>query len=312
MAFDNLQFMSARDRAGVQHHDKLFGLSGAPTAPNGGREFGQVIAEAAGLDGDGALAARDSDAFFGEDGFGWDDFLDLINPLQHIPIVSTIYRELTGDTISPGARILGGAIFGGPVGFAAALGNAAVEQVAGKDVGELALSLFETEAPESETLTAEFTPLPVASDPEAEVLGRISPAAGGAAAPATKVAPDESAAEPAPSLNPLGLIDLMDDQQKALLLSSLGIAPVPLEKSAMAETVSGDEEADAQLSPASASPDLLPAIGSKMEWPESAVPPGVDPSSPDWIAKAMSRALDKYENAFGAARERGDRLDSNI
>ena len=56
MAFDNLQFMSVRDRAGVYHHDKLFGLSGAPTAPNSGREFGLVIAEAAGLDGDGALA----------------------------------------------------------------------------------------------------------------------------------------------------------------------------------------------------------------------------------------------------------------
>ena len=49
MAFDNLQFMSVRDRAGVFHHDKLFGLSGAPTAPNSSREFGLVIAEAAGI-----------------------------------------------------------------------------------------------------------------------------------------------------------------------------------------------------------------------------------------------------------------------
>lgn len=35
---------------------------------------------------------------------------------------------------------------GGPVGFAAALGNAMVKQVAGKDVGELALALFDSEA----------------------------------------------------------------------------------------------------------------------------------------------------------------------
>ncbi|MDP6473864.1 MAG: hypothetical protein QF894_03030 [Alphaproteobacteria bacterium] len=96
MAFDNLDHMSTRDRAGIQHHQKLFDMS---DAPNSGKEFGQIIAEAAGLDGDGALAARDSGGFFGADGFGFDDFLDLINPLQHIPIISTIYREITGDTI---------------------------------------------------------------------------------------------------------------------------------------------------------------------------------------------------------------------
>jgi hypothetical protein len=102
-------------------------------------------------------ARRESEAFFGSDGFGFDDFLDLINPLQHIPIISTIYREITGDTISQGARILGGAIFGGPLGFAAALGNAVVKQVADKDVGELALSLFDSDAPESEIRSAAFT-----------------------------------------------------------------------------------------------------------------------------------------------------------
>ncbi|MGB6086494.1 MAG: hypothetical protein WBF74_07845, partial [Parvibaculum sp.] len=31
--------------------------------------------------------------------FGFSDFLDVINPLQHIPIVSSIYRELTGDEL---------------------------------------------------------------------------------------------------------------------------------------------------------------------------------------------------------------------
>ena len=32
----------------------------------------------------------------------------------------------------------------------------------------------------------------------------------------------------------------------------------------------------------------------------------------DWIARAMAQALDKYENSFSAAGERGDRLDSKI
>ncbi|MBT5663730.1 MAG: hypothetical protein HOJ06_00205, partial [Rhodospirillaceae bacterium] len=46
-------------------------------------------------------------AFFGEDGLTFGDVLDIINPLQHIPVVSTLYRELTGDEISPGARMAG-------------------------------------------------------------------------------------------------------------------------------------------------------------------------------------------------------------
>src|SRR3546814_6236130 len=41
------------------------------------------------------------------------DFLDIINPLQHIPLVSTLYRAITGDEISPHARILGATLFGG-------------------------------------------------------------------------------------------------------------------------------------------------------------------------------------------------------
>ncbi len=31
--------------------------------------------------------------------FTFDDFIDIINPLQHIPILSTVYREMTGDEI---------------------------------------------------------------------------------------------------------------------------------------------------------------------------------------------------------------------
>lgn len=53
---------------------------------------------------------------FGEDGFTFGDLLDIVNPLQHIPIVGTIYRKITGDTIAPAMEIAGGALFGGPLG----------------------------------------------------------------------------------------------------------------------------------------------------------------------------------------------------
>lgn len=59
------------------------------------------------------------------------DVLDAINPLQHIPIVSDIYRALTGDTISTGAQILGGGIFGGPVGLFASVADVIFESEAG-------------------------------------------------------------------------------------------------------------------------------------------------------------------------------------
>lgn len=78
---------------------------------------------------------------FGKDGFGFDDFLDIINPLQHIPVVSTIYRALTDDQIEPGARLAGGALFGGGIGFAGALVNAVIENDTGKDIGDHALAM---------------------------------------------------------------------------------------------------------------------------------------------------------------------------
>jgi hypothetical protein len=69
------------------------------------------------------------------------DLLDVINPLQHIPGISTAYQALTGDTMSAGAQIAGGALFGGPIGFIASIANAISEQETGKDIGS---NLFAT------------------------------------------------------------------------------------------------------------------------------------------------------------------------
>lgn len=48
------------------------------------------------------------------------DFLDMVNPLQHIPVLSAAYRAVTGDTISPTARIAGDALYSGILGLASA------------------------------------------------------------------------------------------------------------------------------------------------------------------------------------------------
>jgi hypothetical protein len=76
--------------------------------------------------------------FFGADGkFGWDDFLDMINPLQHIPGIAQIYRAVTGDEINGAANLLGAIPFGpfGGIGLIASVADLAVKDTTGQDIG---------------------------------------------------------------------------------------------------------------------------------------------------------------------------------
>jgi hypothetical protein len=79
---------------------------------------------------------------FGNDGFSFKDLLDVINPLQHIPGVSTVYRDLTGDDISPASRIAGGTLFFGPIGAAISTANVVVDKTTGKDIGDHVMAVF--------------------------------------------------------------------------------------------------------------------------------------------------------------------------
>jgi len=76
-----------------------------------------------------------------EDGFGFLDLLDAVNPLQHIPIVSSIYREVTGDEIGNPARIAGGFLFGGVIGLVSSIANAVIDETTGKDIGDHLMAL---------------------------------------------------------------------------------------------------------------------------------------------------------------------------
>ncbi|WP_404382446.1 hypothetical protein [Caenispirillum salinarum] len=104
------------------------------------------------------------------------DFLDIINPLQHIPVVSTIYREITGDTIKPIARLAGGALFGGGfIGAGLAAVTATAEGLMGLDDGETMLSfLFGSDSEERPPVEAgtETARQAIGAAPE----GRESPA----------------------------------------------------------------------------------------------------------------------------------------
>lgn len=77
---------------------------------------------------------------WGNDGFTIGDLIDVVNPLQHIPVVGTLYRAFSGDSIAAAPRLLGGALFGGVIGLATAAANAVIAQVTGKDVGDHVLT----------------------------------------------------------------------------------------------------------------------------------------------------------------------------
>jgi hypothetical protein len=70
------------------------------------------------------------------------DLLDVINPLQHLPLVSGVYRRMTGDQILPTMRFLGGMLFGGPVGAATAVASMIIEDTSGKDIGAHAVAFL--------------------------------------------------------------------------------------------------------------------------------------------------------------------------
>ena len=73
------------------------------------------------------------------------DFLDIVNPLQHIPLVNLAYRALTGDQIGGAAQVVGGALFGGPIGAIAGTASAIIEHQTGHSTTDVALSAFSGE-----------------------------------------------------------------------------------------------------------------------------------------------------------------------
>ena len=81
--------------------------------------------------------------------FGFGDIIDMVNPLHHIPVVGHLYRHLTGDEIKPISTIIGGAVFGGPIGAAGGLVNIISQEETGKDLAGNAMAMiFDGKAPD--------------------------------------------------------------------------------------------------------------------------------------------------------------------
>ena len=95
-------------------------------------------------------------SLFGDDGLTFSDLIDVINPLQHIPVVGTIYREMTNDSLAAGPRMLGGTLFFGPLGLATAVANVALEETTGKDFGDHFVDFVTPDEDESPAMAAAF------------------------------------------------------------------------------------------------------------------------------------------------------------
>ncbi len=139
-------------KVSVGHDPRLIAQEARTASPtvNAGRSFGKVLADEHRTGGprpnsfEGALAMSDpapAPAAAAPSSFSFDDFIDIVNPLQHIPVVNLAYRELTGDKIGPVAQIIGGGIFGGPVGAISGTANAVIQETTGKDIAGNVLAL---------------------------------------------------------------------------------------------------------------------------------------------------------------------------
>jgi hypothetical protein len=202
-----------------------------------------------------------------ETGPSFADLLDALNPLQHIPVVSSIYRAVTGDEIGHAARVLGDALFGGPVGMLMAGINALVKEATGGEPGDHLVALVQDIVDPDEPPTAVAGDVHAAAAEGAAETGPFQARSPGHLRAAIASSPTIRAAD----VERRRIADSVLEAQRAqshLLLSSLGLAPPG--------TAPAAGPAEAGAAPAQA----------------ASPPPTV---SPDWLAHAMERGLRKYE-----------------
>jgi hypothetical protein len=144
-----------------------------------------------------AAAAKHS----ADDDFTFDDLISIVNPLQHIPVVSTIYRSLTGETIKPFERIVGDTLYGGVWGGVSAVANVVYQEATGKDFGQTVLDFLKDEVlgdgDDAQTATA-----PNAAQGSPSTTDTTAAATAASINPSASTATAQAASIPAPSPTP--------------------------------------------------------------------------------------------------------------
>lgn len=102
--------------------------------------------------------------------FSFHNLLDIVNPLEHLPIIGTLYRAITGTHIGIPEKIAGDALYGGLWGAVSSVADAAFEAVTGKDFGSTVLAFFTGHHSDSTALAGNVTVTPaVRSGAQADV-----------------------------------------------------------------------------------------------------------------------------------------------
>jgi hypothetical protein len=260
------------------------------------------------------------------DGPSFEDLLDVINPLQHIPVVSSIYRAITGDQIGMASRTIGGFLFGGQVGALVAGITGLFEEATGGSVATHIATVYsevfgDEEKPTTAIASAEpvksGTPAPApAVTQAADAAGEID------AAMMNRIAFNPAAAPGVPlSKRPAtGATQVAFPAHSANAVfpaSAASTAAVPPANSAADRLRAGTLQsqrtradalvarwAEKQMTRQAAAPDAnAQADAKRKQQPqaadESAAPhhpmPPPRNASPEWYAAVMKSALDRYQ-----------------
>jgi hypothetical protein len=86
-----------------------------------------------------------------DQGFHFHDLLSMLNPLQYLPIIGTIYRAITGDVIPDAVRYSGSmavsGLLGGPIGLVTNIALLVAEKATGIDPEQIVAGLFHKAPP---------------------------------------------------------------------------------------------------------------------------------------------------------------------
>lgn len=215
--------------------------------------------------------AEDKPHIWAQKGFRFHDLLDIVNPLQHIPVVSAIYRWITGESIGNLPRVAGDALYGGVIGAVSGLVGVLVKEETGKDIGENLIALVSPDHEKTKPDQAEAvansgstsTPMPTITrtasivTAQADPAPAISPASAAPAMiaqaelpvlakPATQIPPAPTPSVVTPSVATSPVVT----QSGAPSQGVPDHAPIPLARPVFAPPSSGTPQSAVSLDPA--------------------------------------------------------------
>jgi len=253
--------------------------------------------------------------------FSFHDVLDTLNPLQHLPLISTLYRWVTGDEPGNVASIVGDTLYGGPIGLGVGLLTAAFKAETGKEPGEMVaaaltgeddgqiLSGTATAQAGAATGTAAAASAPAPAATAAATLPAATPDATATAASATAVqapvqVPVTAAAQPlvASAAAPHPFLPLFRSPPPVATATASSSATGPSDQAFLAQSAAYRRSIYGQPH---AAPIPLQLTGAQQSFAVPPRPPAalpvptsstatLPPNVPVDIPQRMMEALDKY------------------